>query len=368
VDSASDYDEPPTVPERRSPRKVRKTARAASEAPSEVNSLIVKLKISPKALSARSARNRSAEPSNMSKAVVSATRRRRPDTPDIHGSIQDEAEDADGENVAGHIVASTPSTPATPDQYAGFEASIATPDKKPKWEEPDIVGFHYDYKLGVDRTPDSQKKLEYVMGVDSKIRDELTEEQRNALSEAQNEDTDNQSLNIRTTRRGGYRGRGKGGRGRGGRLASARDPLEESEVILVGGKGRGGFRVKKSENPRIQSLYHRRAALRHQFKIIANLQRAALEAYADKILVELKADPEAHTHVPEFKKVTGGLGEVFDDLLEKTEARHKIYREYLARRKERDEEYIHIAKQVSLSLAMPGAFTDCCKVCGRKCV
>ena len=126
--------------------------------------------------------------------------------------------------------------------------------------------------------------------------------------------------------------------------------------------------MKKSENPRIQSLYHRRAALRHQFKIIANLQRAALEAYADKILVDLKADPEAHTHVPEFKKVTSGLGAVFDDLLKKTEARHKIYREYLARRKERDEEYTQIAKQVSLISTMLGALANCCKVCRRNCV
>lgn len=348
MDSASDLDEPPaTQPERRSPRKVRKTARAASEAPSEPQSLIVKLKLKPKSVSTRGARNRSAEPTIAAKAGAPTTRRRRLDTPDIPSPIEDEADDADVENVPVQIVASTPSSPATPDQYAGYDASVVTPEKKPKWEEPEIVGFHYDYKLGVDRVPASQKKLEYVMGVDTKIRDELTEEQRNALSEAQNEDTDNQSVNVRSTRRGGYRGRGKGGRGRGGKLASTRD-LDESEVIIAGGRGRGGFRVKKSENPRIQSLYHRRAALRHQFKIIANLQRAALEAYADKILVELKSDPEAHMHVPEFKKVSSGLGEVFDDLLKRTEARHKIHREYLAQRKERDEEYTQISKQVSL--------------------
>lgn len=299
----------------------------------------------------------------MSRASVPASRRRRIDTPDIPSPIEDDVEDADVENVPVQIVASTPSSPATPDQYPEYDASIVTPEKKPKWEEPDIVGFNYDYKLGVDRTPASQKKLEFIMGVDSKLQDELTKEQRNALSEAQNEDTDNVSVNIRTTRRGGYRGRGKGGRGRGGKMVSTRDQPEESEVVIVSGsgRGRGGFRVKKSENPRVQSLYHRRAALRHQFKIIANLQRAALEAYAEKILEELKSNPEAHTHVPEFAKVSSGLGEVFDELLKKTDARLRIYREYLEQRKEKDEEYAQIAKQVSPPCRMLSATADTLK-------
>lgn len=302
-----------------------------------------------KATATRAARNKSVEPANVPRATAAA-RRRRLDTPDIPSPIEDENEDADAENVPVQIVNSTPSSPATPDQYAGYDGSAVTPDQKPKWKEPELVGFHYDYNLGRDITPTSQKKLEYVMGDDPKLQDDLTDEQRRLINEAQlNEDTDNPTVLTRSTRRGGYRGRGKGGRGRGGKAVSTRDAPEESEVIITVGRGRGGFRVKKSENPRIQSLYHRRAALRHQFKAIANLQRACLEALAEKSVQVLKEDPEAHTRVPQFSEVTSGLGEVFDDLMKKTEAKLRIHRAYLAQRKERNEEYEQIAQRVGMS-------------------
>lgn len=348
-DSASDGDEPPATPqnEKRSPRKVRKF-RANSDAASETQSLIVKLKIR-----VSNDRGKLAGIAKTSRIGLGA-KRRRDESPFELPSPTENGEDddlLDAENPSVQIVASTPSSPASPpDSYPVYDEE--SPDSKTGWKEPRVVKYYVHNRSDPKRmttSPVVHKALEYVMGSKDTPYDNLGDARRKLLTKSRNnDDTDGTTVVTTTVKRGGTRGRGRGGRGRAGRLMTSREAPEESEVMApVSGRGRGGYRVKKSENPRIQSMYHRRAALRHHYKAIANLQRAALEALAEKSLETLKSDPEAHARLPAFDKVGRGLGECFDTLVNTTEAKLRIHREFLEKKRENDFQYEEIRKRVS---------------------
>ena len=108
------------------------------------------------------------------------------------------------------------------------------------------------------------------------------------------------------------RGRGRG-RGRPSRNA-AQSTRQSSAAVdktsagiqkpsVRGGRGRGGYRVKQSHNPRIQAIYHRKNALKAQFTQIALAQREALDALAQKSLDLLNQDAKYHENLPEFDEV-----------------------------------------------------------------
>jgi hypothetical protein len=62
----------------------------------------------------------------------------------------------------------------------------------------------------------------------------------------------------------------------------------------------------------------------------------------------LKEDPEAHSRLPAFEKVTGGLGEVFDEVKRKADAKLKYYRDFLNRKKRFEAQYEQIRADVCL--------------------
>lgn len=118
------------------------------------------------------------------------------------------------------------------------------------------------------------------------------------------------------------RGRGRGGRGgRGGASNSARgtpsrDLLQPS---IRGGRGRGGGRVKKSDNARIQALYHRKKDLKSQFKQIAAIQKEGLTELANKSLESIE-DLEYLKSLPEFEEVAHALVEQHKKVTSQLEA------------------------------------------------
>ena len=121
------------------------------------------------------------------------------------------------------------------------------------------------------------------------------------------------------------RGRGRGGRGgRGGAANSARGTPSRDLLLphVRGGRGRGGGRVKKSDNARIQALYHRKKDLKGQFKQVAAIQKDALSELALKSL-ESAEDLEYLRSLPEFEEVTNGLLERHKNVTAQNEARMK---------------------------------------------
>jgi hypothetical protein len=107
------------------------------------------------------------------------------------------------------------------------------------------------------------------------------------------------------------RGRGRGGRGsRGGAANSARGtPARDlNQSLARGGRGRGGGRVKRSDNARIQALYHRKKDLKLQFRQVAAVQREALTELSQRSLESLD-DPGYLESLPEFKEVTEAVEE-----------------------------------------------------------
>ncbi|KAM3065674.1 hypothetical protein ACMFMG_011381 [Clarireedia jacksonii] len=153
--------------------------------------------------------------------------------------------------------------------------------------------------------------------------------------------------------RGGFRGRGRGRgrtRGRVGRMG--RVPVSKHETTTsttsttlpaVPGKtstrGRGGHRVKKSSNARIQSLYHRKQLLRTQYKQVALLQRAALESLAEKSLLAVQEDPKFHEGLPEFGIVVEALAKRFKERKGLLERQYEVQKRYLERQRVLNEEY-----------------------------
>jgi hypothetical protein len=122
------------------------------------------------------------------------------------------------------------------------------------------------------------------------------------------------------------RGRGRGGRGgRGGAVNSARGTPSRDllQPPVRGGRGRGGGRVKKSDNARIQSLYHRKRDLKGQFKQVAALQKEALAELSLKSLQSLE-DFALFQSLPEFKETTDALTQRFKKATALLDARQRL--------------------------------------------
>ncbi|RDL39316.1 uncharacterized protein BP5553_03656 [Venustampulla echinocandica] len=144
--------------------------------------------------------------------------------------------------------------------------------------------------------------------------------------------------------RGRGRGRGRWGWNRGGRggsgLGARGTPVAEiPPSINKSLRGRGGHRVKKSDNARIQALYHRRAALKHQYKQVAQIQKVALLALAEKSLDAAKSDPTYYKTLPEFEETTRALAEIYEKRADQLFQEFQTRKAYLYSRLEKDEEY-----------------------------
>ncbi|KAI9645970.1 hypothetical protein NHQ30_005407 [Ciborinia camelliae] len=164
-------------------------------------------------------------------------------------------------------------------------------------------------------------------------------------------DSENLDLDASIPLRGGFRGRGRG-RGRirgGGRMAkngNAKIPISklgvEVNAGMAGGKtfrGRGGHRVKKSSNARIQSLYHRKQLLKTQYKQVALLQRAALDVISDKSLQEMSDNPKYHETLPEFQIVSEQLAARYAERVALLEAQRAVQLQYVEKQRVLGEEY-----------------------------
>lgn len=122
------------------------------------------------------------------------------------------------------------------------------------------------------------------------------------------------------------RGRGRGGRGgRGGAANSARGTPSRDllQPPVRGGRGRGGGRVKKSDNARIQALYHRKKDLKGQFKQVAAIQKDGLSELALKSLHSI-ADFAYLRSLPEFDEVTDSLVDRYKKITACHDARMRI--------------------------------------------
>ncbi|TVY50349.1 hypothetical protein LCER1_G007655 [Lachnellula cervina] len=152
--------------------------------------------------------------------------------------------------------------------------------------------------------------------------------------------------------RGGFRGR-RGGRGRwgwgyrgarGGRGGSGVGPrstpaTESSPSAPKGLRGRGGHRVKKSDNARIQALYHRRAALKHQFKQVAFYQKAALVSIAEKALEAAKFDANYHKNFEEYNTTTEALNDIYKNRRKQLNGEFDLKEAYLTGLRDKNKEY-----------------------------
>lgn len=161
--------------------------------------------------------------------------------------------------------------------------------------------------------------------------------------------------------RGGYRGR-RGGRGRfgwgyrggrgsrGGAGAGPRSTpaVESSPSGPKSMRGRGvGHRVKKSDNARIQALYHRRAALKHQYKHVAYFQKTALISIAEKSLDAATSDPTYHKNLEEYNKVKEGLSTIYEKRRDQLSEAYKIKKAYLLDMSKKNREYVMKEYEVS---------------------
>lgn len=153
--------------------------------------------------------------------------------------------------------------------------------------------------------------------------------------------------------RGAFRGRAgrrgaRGGRGRGrGRPAA---PTSEP-AIPKPGRGRGG-RVKQSSNARIQSLYHRKATLKANYKQLGQFQRDALEALADKTIETLR-NSDSHKRAPEFDEVNKALELNYAERVAVLNAQYEMHKSYLGKQLEENSEYERMQFTVSLHIAGP---------------
>ncbi|KAF7879357.1 hypothetical protein EAF04_000553 [Stromatinia cepivora] len=165
-------------------------------------------------------------------------------------------------------------------------------------------------------------------------------------------DSENLDLDANLPLRGGFRGRGRGrgrirGGGKVGRNGNAKIPMVkmggvDTNTGVAGGKssrGRGGHRVKKSSNARIQSLYHRKQLLKTQYKQVALLQRVALDVISDKSLQAMSEDPKYHETLPEFQIVRDQLAAKYAERVALLEAQRKVQLACVEKQRLLGEEY-----------------------------
>ena len=116
---------------------------------------------------------------------------------------------------------------------------------------------------------------------------------------------------------------------------------------MKGARGRGGHRIKKSNNARIQALYYRKHALKQHYKAVAILQREALAVLADKSLKSLADDPNFHTTIPEFDETNKALEERYEQAIDKLETERRVKADYAQKQFEMNQEYANKQYEVS---------------------
>ncbi len=134
--------------------------------------------------------------------------------------------------------------------------------------------------------------------------------------------------------RGGRGGRGgKFGRGsRGGKAAPAAKggssgratPAVAINGVVKTGRGGGRGRVKKFPSARLAAVQMRKDELKGAFKVIAQLQRAALGIVAERSVEKAKEDANYHKSQPEYQKVMGGLRRYLDQRHEELRCRERL--------------------------------------------
>ena len=118
--------------------------------------------------------------------------------------------------------------------------------------------------------------------------------------------------------------------------------------MVKGGRGKGGHRVKKSDNARIQALYHRKHALKLHFKQVASLQRDALEDLSLKTLKFLQEDPDYHAHLPEYKETTRALDERYAKVKNRLSSEFQVKEEYFRKMLKMNEDYTNRQHEVRI--------------------
>jgi len=96
----------------------------------------------------------------------------------------------------------------------------------------------------------------------------------------------------------------------------------------------------------MQALYHRRSALKHQFKNLAQIQKEALDLIAEKALSALQ-EHDYYKSLPEYEVTTSELAVMYERVQKQLDAREKLEREYLIKKQAMDEEYAEQVFQVS---------------------
>ncbi|RFU33234.1 hypothetical protein B7463_g3106, partial [Scytalidium lignicola] len=137
--------------------------------------------------------------------------------------------------------------------------------------------------------------------------------------------------------RGRGRGRGRGGRGggRGGRATAAAatgdGPDDVVGAVLKPTRGKGGHRVKRSDNARIQSLYLRKHNIKTQYRHVLQYQKKALDLIAEKSLDMMLDDPKFHERLPEYFETKNNLDLIYKKKIEQFDRDAKIHRDYLSK-------------------------------------
>jgi hypothetical protein len=154
--------------------------------------------------------------------------------------------------------------------------------------------------------------------------------------------------------RGRGRGRGRGGRGggRGGRNAApaavGEGPEDAAGTAPKSTRGKGGHRVKKSDNARVQSMYLRKHNVKAQYKHVLQYQKKALDVIAEKSLDMVLEDPKAHEKIPEYFQTKAELDLIYRKRIELLDKEAKMRTEYLAKIRAIKEEITR--KQFAVSL------------------
>ena len=116
-------------------------------------------------------------------------------------------------------------------------------------------------------------------------------------------------------------------------MASRATPtVEVAQATVKGSRGRGGHRVKRSGNPRIQVLYYRKQALRYHYKHVAQLQKGALDILAKKSLKMLQDDPNLYKTLPAYDQTMRELDAQYQKVQDRLDARERMEREYIERK------------------------------------
>lgn len=104
--------------------------------------------------------------------------------------------------------------------------------------------------------------------------------------------------------------------------------------------------MKQSSNARVQSLYHRKATLKANYKQLAQYQRDALEALAEKT-IEMLRSSDRHKKEPAFDEVNKALENNYAERVAVLNARYEMHKSYLGKQLEENSEYERMQFTVS---------------------